>query len=221
MLKHPHNNEATIDGCRENGRGVDAAASGAPISTGALEEHRSSARRPLPQEFRNSCSPSSEPQGLFDAHSTPPLANDKALAHRFWAKVRKTRTCWLWTAGTDSSGYGNVKVQGSMRKAHRVAFEMEVGPLGELRLRHRCDRPNCVRPAHLIPGSQGDNMRDSQRRNRRARARYPRKLTEATVYAIRERLEEGRSAGEVAKEFGISRPTVFHIKAGRIWRDCR
>ncbi|HEU5089071.1 MAG TPA: hypothetical protein VFT99_16560, partial [Roseiflexaceae bacterium] len=32
----------------------------------------------------------------------------RPLAERFWAKVRKTDTCWLWTAATDHNGYGRI-----------------------------------------------------------------------------------------------------------------
>lgn len=53
------------------------------------------------------------------------------VEERFWAKVHKTETCWLWTAKTSADGYGHFLVGGSMRGAHRVAYELIVGPIPE------------------------------------------------------------------------------------------
>jgi hypothetical protein len=37
--------------------------------------------------------------------------------------------CWLWTAGLDGGGYGNVWDGSRTRMAHAVAFEVWKGPL--------------------------------------------------------------------------------------------
>ncbi len=78
---------------------------------------------------------------------------------RFWAKVDKDGTggCWLWTAGA-SHGYGGVRVDGRYQKAHRVAYELIVGPIPEgLELDHLCRVRNCVNPAHLEPVTHREN----------------------------------------------------------------
>ena len=76
------------------------------------------------------------------------------LYQRFWAKVNKTDTCWLWTAST-LNGYGQIKAGGRFGKillAHRVAYEMLVGPIPEgLQLDHLCRVTLCVNPKHLEP----------------------------------------------------------------------
>ena len=39
----------------------------------------------------------------------PRLITDEELSdayERFWSKVEKTDTCWLWTGATDQTGYG-------------------------------------------------------------------------------------------------------------------
>ncbi len=79
---------------------------------------------------------------------------------RFWAKVEKTPTCWLWRAGKDHLGYGQIRRDGSHAKAHRVAYDLLVGPIPDgLELDHLCRVRNCVNPAHLEPVTHAENVR--------------------------------------------------------------
>jgi hypothetical protein len=83
------------------------------------------------------------------------------LYQRFWAKVNKTDTCWLWTAST-IRGYGQIGAGGQFGKtlyAHRVAYEMLVGPIPEgLYLDHLCRVTRCVNPKHLEPVTNRENI---------------------------------------------------------------
>lgn len=83
-----------------------------------------------------------------------------ALAPRFWSRVDKSNDCWIWT-GAVASGYGACRYKGKQTTAHRVAYELEVGliPTG-LVVMHRCDNPLCVKPDHLVVGTQSENLRD-------------------------------------------------------------
>ncbi len=69
---------------------------------------------------------------------------------RFDQKVDRTETCWLWAGRLNDSGYGVFHKDGKGRKAHRVAYERENGPIpdGAL-LDHACRTRRCVNPAHL------------------------------------------------------------------------
>jgi len=85
------------------------------------------------------------------------MASD--VQKRFWTKVDKTATCWLWTAAK-VGGYGRFRVQDKQVQAHRFAYETLVGPIPEGltidHLRQVCGNRHCVKaiaddsgPAHL------------------------------------------------------------------------
>jgi hypothetical protein len=79
-------------------------------------------------------------------------------SERFWSKVDKTATCWLWT-GTLVGGYGTFR-SGATVRAHRWSYEHLIGPIPEgLHLDHLCRVRQCVNPAHLEPVTQRENNR--------------------------------------------------------------
>lgn len=148
------------------------------------------------------------------------------LPERFMAKVQPAENgCWLWTAATNADGYGLFAVHRASKLAHRVAYEATKGPIpdGAL-LRHRCDTPACVNPAHLEPGTDLDNMADSIARGRRASfrgTRNPRaKLTPAQVASIRALYGAGGvRLVDLAAAFGIGKSQVSNIVRGREWNE--
>jgi hypothetical protein len=78
---------------------------------------------------------------------------------RFWAKVNKTETCWLWTGATSGNGYGVFGVTRKMVMAHRWLYEHEIAPIpNERDLDHLCRVRLCVNPAHLEPVSRRENL---------------------------------------------------------------
>lgn len=80
-------------------------------------------------------------------------------ADRFWAKVEKTETCWLWRAHRLPTGYGQFYFDGQMRYAHRVAYELFVGPIpAGLTIDHLCRVRACVNPDHLEPVTNRENI---------------------------------------------------------------
>ena len=146
---------------------------------------------------------------------------------RFWAKVRKTDSCWIWTAATDHNGYGAIlsvaKRPGNcMIGAHRGSWLIHYGPipLGKGVL-HKCDCSLCVRPDHLFLGDQLTNVRDMIGKNRmpRGKDRAFAKLTDEQVQEIRNLYASGNHfQRELAKQFGIAYQTVGNIVRGETWQ---
>lgn len=82
------------------------------------------------------------------------------LPDRFWPKVLKTETCWLWTAGKTRAGYGHISggPRGKMLYAHRISWEWVNGPIPPgVEIDHRCSNPACVNPDHLRAVTSGQN----------------------------------------------------------------
>lgn len=78
---------------------------------------------------------------------------------RFWEKVNKTNTCWLWNAVLDKRGYGLFNPSGHRVFAHRFAYELLVGTIPDgLEPDHLCRIPACVRPEHIELVTHRENV---------------------------------------------------------------
>ncbi|KKN38039.1 hypothetical protein LCGC14_0757510 [marine sediment metagenome] len=155
-------------------------------------------------------------------------------AHKFWARVKLGKDCWLWTGNTNTKGYGLVRVEGRRISAHRIAYELYFGkavPAGRY-VCHHCDNPPCVNPYHLYVGTPAQNSRDMVVRGRAATgenhgtATRPERvargskqglarLTENMVLEIRN--TSGKTQRALAKEFGVSQRTIFSILRRETW----
>lgn len=73
---------------------------------------------------------------------------------RFFAKVEVPDVlgCWQWVASFNSHHYGQFRIWGKTRTAHRLAWSLIVGPIPVgLDLDHLCRNRGCVNPRHLEP----------------------------------------------------------------------
>lgn len=129
--------------------------------------------------------------------------------------------CWEWS-GTRNRGYGIVRDGRRQRGAHVVAWERANGSclLNGYVIRHKCDNPPCVNPAHLEIGTHADNAQDAVMRNRTAKgsANGMAKLHPAEVNGINLMLATGKYyQWEIGNAFNVSQTLVSHIKLGKAW----
>lgn len=162
----------------------------------------------------------------------PPLTETEIvdLTRRFWAKVNKTETCWLWTA-SKANGRGQIAIRRRLTIAPRVLWFLTFGvwPDPTLFVCHHCDVPACVRPDHLFVGTRQDNMIDCSRKGRniaqtrpeailRGEAHANAKLTTVQVLEIRRLRSEGVLSRALAQKYGISKRCINDIIARDTWK---
>lgn len=128
--------------------------------------------------------------------------------------------CWEWQSTKNRSGYGKFWLERRTAIAHRVSYELHKGaiPAG-LAVRHTCDNPPCVNPAHLIVGTGKDNARDALERGkyRRGSENGRAKLTESQVAEIRAGWMRGETQVDMARRFGVSKSAIQWVLNGRTW----
>jgi len=67
--------------------------------------------------------------------------------------------CWLWTGGKIGQGYGEIVVRKKTWMAHRLSWELLVGPIPTgLVIDHLCRVRNCINPEHLEPVTDQVNI---------------------------------------------------------------
>jgi hypothetical protein len=71
----------------------------------------------------------------------------------FWSRVAvREDGCWIWTGTINKGGYGQFRVGRSAAMAHRVSYQLKIGPVPDgLQLDHLCRVRACVNPDHLEP----------------------------------------------------------------------
>lgn len=133
--------------------------------------------------------------------------------------------CWYWMGSIHRLGYGVFLCEGES-KAHRVSYRLFNGeiPAG-MKVMHTCDTRCCVNPAHLIVGSQADNVADMVAKGRRRGgnirgANNPMaKATPEVVASIRSAVSAGAKQIDMARTFGLSPMTVSRIVRKESWND--
>ncbi len=170
------------------------------------------------------------------------------IEERFWRRVQKTDTCWLWTGPKLPKGYGRLGSGGDsapVKLAHRYSWELHFGDIPDDReVCHTCDNPSCVKPEHLWLGTHAENQQDMSRKGRSGATRHPERLprgdahglrkhpesilrgarnprarlTEDQVRMIRQLHAEGIAVDDLATRYEIHRVTVEGIIQRKSWR---
>jgi hypothetical protein len=127
---------------------------------------------------------------------------------RFWSQTtpEPTTGCWLWMSTVGPTGYGAFALRGINWKAHRLAYHLHRGPIpAGLIVRHRCDTPLCVNPAHLVLGTHAENVADRVRRCRTVTNQGRAPLTPEAISAMQELYASGAfTQAELGRRFGLT-----------------
>lgn len=148
---------------------------------------------------------------------------------RLWPRLdHKENGCWEWAGSVNEHGYGGLRVNSRLIKAHRFAWELTYGPIPEgMAVCHKCDNPPCCNPDHLFLGSQRENAADKLAKGRHqdqsgenshptGESHPASKLAWSDVRAIRDSTE---SISALSRQFGVTRSSIRNIKEGRTWKD--
>lgn len=162
--------------------------------------------------------------------------NPAHLAHgdeaRFWAKVQKMGDddCWVWIAAQDKDMYGKFRLvdngKGIDIRAHVYSWQLFSGrpvPKG-VQVCHKCDHPYCVNPSHLFLGTNADNTKDRNEKERQARGekQWLAKLTEDKVREIRKLHATGNYTNtQLSNLFDVTSSTIHDIISGRTWKQVK
>lgn len=172
-------------------------------------------------------------RGRYCSRECTDLARRISMGDGFWTKVSKAGPvplyaarlgpCWVWTGNTNQWGYGVFARMGRRSMSHRFSWSLVNGPIPpRMVICHRCDNPPCVRPSHLFLGTQADNVADKIAKGRqevgRGMAKPQAKLTDGAVREIRRLAEAGIGTWSIARQFGVSPPTIYSVVTGRSWR---
>lgn len=147
----------------------------------------------------------------------------KTESQRFFEKVKKTDSCWVWTACNNR--YGKLWFRGKPYNAHRASWEMHFGEIPEgMCVLHKCDNTLCVNPEHLFLGTQLDNVRDMWTKGRSGIKGQPpgekhalSKLKESDVVQIKRKIKNGEKINILSNEYGVSVSQIHRIASGKRW----
>ncbi len=148
---------------------------------------------------------------------------------RFWSRVQKGKSCWLWTGAKNFGGYGNFcPKKGTFSLTHRFVYEILNGEIPKgMFICHHCDNPPCVNPKHLFLGTPKDNAQDAWKKGRMHNVKpyslwgkeNPNgKLSHQDVADIRK--VRGKIRGKIlAKKYGVGEHYIFTIWGGTTRQD--
>lgn len=137
----------------------------------------------------------------------------RTAEERFWTKVEKTETCWLWTGTLDRAGYGHIFANGRTQGVHRYAHELLIGPIpagmeiDHVRLRG-CLNRHCVNPAHLEAVTPLENILRAYSEKSPPRPKRAVSLQEILIYRTLKHASDWLTNRQIAEQSGVCVGTV-------------
>lgn len=149
-----------------------------------------------------------------------PYRYSGGIPRPFWSFVDRSGgsdSCWPWNGYRTRYGYGSRVVNGRWIGAHRLAWEEHHGQPAPPLLMHTCDNPPCCNPAHLVPGTHTDNMRDAIRKGRHCcgERHFNAKITAEIAAEI---LASGETSPVLGSRYGVNASVIRKVRTGRSWR---
>lgn len=139
---------------------------------------------------------------------------------RFWDRVEKTDTCWLWT-GSRCQGYGFMGINYSMFYTHRISYKLHYKEPNQLEVCHDCHVKLCIRPEHLYLGTHQENIQhnfDDGIQSNKGELHPNATLLQEEINEVVELLnEDNLTHKEIWTMYRISRTTLKRIKRGIHW----
>lgn len=148
---------------------------------------------------------------------------------RLYSYIRIEEFHHVWTAATDTGGYGRAQWDGKLESVPRIILAKKLGrPLAKNEVaRHikECSYKLCCNPDHLEPGTQKQNIEDAVELGamKHGEDHYRTGLTDEIVRRIKELLMQGYKykailAALSLTEEVLTRRTLSYIKTGRTWK---
>ncbi len=126
--------------------------------------------------------------------------------------------CWVWQGPLNTSGYGVFNTKGGAHLAHRYAYRLAKGEIGDKHVCHACDNRACVNPDHLFLGTHADNMADMARKGRaRSRVLPVALVTPELAQTVAHLRKTGASQQSIADKVGLKQAMVSRILRGNHW----
>lgn len=129
--------------------------------------------------------------------------------------------CWMWPFNKVAKGYGQILWNGRMSYANRIMCGLAHGPAPTPKhhAAHSCGKSGCINPHHLSWKTASENELDKRlhgtaqigERNGGAR------LTDEQVREIIRLRKRGATQPWLARQFGVTQPTISDIVNGKRW----
>lgn len=120
--------------------------------------------------------------------------------------------CWPFLGSKMGFGYGQMPPTPVGRLAHRWAYTHFIGPIPKgMVVMHTCDNRLCCNPHHLKIGTQQENLKDMNDKNRHGK--HPKKCNKEKLKTIFELKKQNVPVARIAEQVGYHKRTVFRLIA--------